>query len=202
MTNRHTGADVESKGPGRPRDERMASAVLAAVVELVAERGLGELTMAAVAARAGVSKPAIYRRWPTKQDLVIAAAESRVGALTVPNLGDFRAELRELLTARLRQYRAPGVDRLLAGVIGSAAEADAERSAYGAYTARVTGETRRVLERGISRGDVRPDTDVAAAATLVAGSLLFRMLAEQDLPDVGLVDAVVDMVARAVGVRD
>ncbi|MFE9045645.1 TetR/AcrR family transcriptional regulator [Streptomyces sp. NPDC007818] len=202
MTNRHTGADVEGKGPGRPRDERMASAVLAAVVELVAERGLGELTMAAVAARAGVSKPAIYRRWPTKQDLVIAAAESRVGSLTVPDLGDFRAELRELLTARLRQYRAPGVDRLLAGVIGSAAEADAERSAYGAYTARVTGETRRVLERGISRGDVRPDTDVAAAATLVAGSLLFRMLAEQDLPDVGLVDAVVDMVARAVGVRD
>ncbi|MFK3728647.1 TetR/AcrR family transcriptional regulator [Streptomyces sp. NPDC088090] len=199
MTNRQSGADTEGKGPGRPRDERMTGAVLDAVVELVAERGMGELTMAAVAARAGVSKPAIYRRWPTKQDLVIAAAEARVGVLTVPDLGSFRDELRELLTARLRQYRAPGVDRLLAGVIGSAAEAGAERSAYGAYAGRVTGETRRILERGIVRGDVRPDTDVAATATLVAGSLLFRMLAEQDAPDTGLVDAVVDMVARAVG---
>ncbi|MFJ5788391.1 MULTISPECIES: TetR/AcrR family transcriptional regulator [Streptomyces] len=199
MTSRQSGTDVEGKGPGRPRDERMTGLVLDAVVDLVAERGMGELTMSAVAARAGVSKPAIYRRWPTKQDLVIAAAESRVGVLTVPDVGNFRDELRELLAERLRQYRTPGVDRLLAGVIGSAAEADAERSAYGAYTSRVTGETRRVLERGIDRGDVRPDTDVAAAATLVAGSLLFRMLAEQDLPDAGLVDAVVDMVARAVG---
>lgn len=199
MTNRQSGADAESKGPGRPRDERMAGAVLDAVVELVAERGMAELTMTAVAARAQVSKPAIYRRWPTKQDLVIAAAESRVGGLTVPDLGNFRDELRELLTARLRQYRAPGIDRLLAGVIGAAAEAGAARSAYVAYTSRVTGETRRILERGIARGDVRPDTDVAAAATLVAGSLLFRMLAEQDAPDAGLVAAVVDMVARAVG---
>ncbi|WP_306312042.1 TetR/AcrR family transcriptional regulator [Streptomyces hydrogenans] len=199
MTSRQSGTDVEGKGPGRPRDERMTGLVLDAVVDLVAERGMGELTMSAVAARAGVSKPAIYRRWPTKQDLVIAAAESRVGVLTVPDVGNFRDELRELLAERLRQYRTPGVDRLLAGVIGSAAEADAERSAYGSYTSRVTGETRRVLERGIDRGDVRPDTDVAAAATLVAGSLLFRMLAEQDLPDAGLVDAVVDMVARAVG---
>ncbi|GGR41154.1 TetR/AcrR family transcriptional regulator [Streptomyces roseolus] len=199
MTNRQSGADMESKGPGRPRDEGMAGAVLNAVVELVAERGMAELTMTAVAARAQVSKPAIYRRWPTKQDLVIAAAESRVGALAVPDLGNFRDELRELLTARLRQYRAPGIDRLLAGVIGAAAEAGVARRAYGAYTSRVTGETRRILERGIARGDVRPDTDVAAAATLVAGSLLFRMLAEQDAPDTGLVDAVVDMVARAVG---
>ncbi|MEU9851743.1 TetR/AcrR family transcriptional regulator [Streptomyces sp. NPDC047974] len=199
MTNRQSGADVEGKGPGRPRDERMTGAVLDAVVELVAEQGLAELTMAAVAARARVSKPAIYRRWPTKQDLVIAAAESRVGSLTVPDLGSFREELRELLTARMRQYRVPGVDRLLAGVIGAAAEADAERSVYGAYTGRVTGETRRILERGVVRGEVRPDTDVAAASTLVAGSLLFRMLAEQGVPDQGLVDAVVDMVARAVG---
>ncbi|MEU2543891.1 helix-turn-helix domain-containing protein [Streptomyces roseolus] len=58
----------------------MAGAVLNAVVELVAERGMAELTMTAVAARAQVGKPATYRRWPTKQDLVIAAAETRAGA--------------------------------------------------------------------------------------------------------------------------
>lgn len=186
-------------GPGRPRDERVTGAVLEAVVALVAEKGVDAVTMDAVAALARVSKPAIYRRWPTKQDLVIAAAESRVGMLTIPDLGDFRAELHLLLTARVEAYRAPGSDRLLAGMIGAAGnEEGAARHAYAAYTARVMGETRHILERGISRGEVRPDTDVAATATVIAAPLVYRLLAEQQKPDAHLVDVIVDLVARAV----
>ncbi|MFC8719686.1 TetR/AcrR family transcriptional regulator [Kitasatospora sp. NPDC057198] len=186
------------RGPGRPRQEHVTASVLDAVVELVAESGMGALTMDAVAARAGVGKPAIYRRWPTKQDLLIAAAESRIGPLTVPDAGDFRTELRAVLTARMTAYRQPGVNRLLAGVIGSAAEAGAEPGAYQAYTARVMGETRHLLERGVARGDVRPDVDLGAAATLVAAALVFRMVAEQQLPDEQLVESVVELIARAV----
>ncbi|MFB7037491.1 MULTISPECIES: TetR/AcrR family transcriptional regulator [unclassified Streptomyces] len=192
----------EGRGPGRPREERVDRAVLDAVVALVAESGLASVTMDAVAVRAGVSKPAIYRRWPTKQDLLIAAAESRVGPLSVPDLGDFRAELRVVLETRLEAYRAPGVDRLMAGVIGAAAEAGAVRSAYGAYSARVMGETRNILERGIARGDVRADTDVRAVATMVAAPLVFRLVGEVEPPDEGLVDTVVDLVSRAVAARD
>lgn len=187
------------RGPGRPRHEHVTGVVLDAVVELVAESGMGALTMDAVAARAGVSKPAMYRRWPTKQDLVIAAAESRIGPLAVPDMGDFRSELRAVLTARMEAYRQPGVDRLLAGVIGAAAEAGAEPGAYRAYTNRVMSETRHLLERGVARGDVRPDIDAAAAATLVAASLVFRMVGEQQMPDEALVESVVDLIGRAVG---
>ncbi|MFC8229783.1 TetR/AcrR family transcriptional regulator [Streptomyces sp. NPDC057287] len=189
------------RGPGRPRQAHVTRAVLDAVVDLVAESGMSALTMDAVAARAGVSKPAMYRRWPTKQDLVIAAAESRIGPLAVPDMGDFRAELRALLTSRMEAYRRPGVDRLLAGVIGAAAEAGAEPGAYRAYTARVMSETRHLLERGVARGDVRADVDVDAAATLVAASLAFRMVGEQRLPDEVLVESVVDLIGRAVGDR-
>lgn len=189
------------RGPGRPRQEHVTRAVLDAVVDLVAESGMAALTMDAVAARAGVSKPAMYRRWSTKQDLVIAAAESRIGPLTVPDMGDFRAELRAVLTARMKAYRQPGVDRLLAGVIGTAAEVGAEPGAYRAYTARVMSETRHLLERGIARGDVRPDVDVSAASTLVAASLVFRMVGEQQMPDETLVESVVDLIGRAVGAR-
>ncbi|WP_406109720.1 TetR/AcrR family transcriptional regulator [Streptomyces sp. NBC_01003] len=194
---------VESarRGPGRPRQEHVTRAVLDAVVDLVAESGMAALTMHAVAARAGVSKPTMYRRWSTKQDLVIAAAESRIGPLTVPDMGDFRAELRAVLTARMKAYRQPGVDRLLAGVIGTAAEVGAEPGAYRAYTARVMSETRHLLERGIARGDVRPDVDVSAASTLVAASLVFRMVGEQQMPDEALVESVVDLIGRAVGAR-
>lgn len=186
------------RGPGRPRQEHMTRAVLDAVVALVAEQGMGALTMDAVASRAGVSKPAMYRRWPTKQDLVIAAAESRIGQLTVPDMGDFRAELRAVLTSRMETYRQPGIDRLLAGVIGVSAEQGCEREAFGAYAARVTSETRHVLERGVARGDVRADADLSAATTLVASSLLFRLVVEQRRPDEALVESVVDLVGRAV----
>lgn len=186
------------RGPGRPRQEHLTSAVLDAVVELVAESGMAALTMDAVAARAGVSKPAMYRRWPTKQDLVIAAAESRIGSLTVPDMGDFRAELQVVLTARMEVYRQPGIDRLLAGVIGVSAEQGVLREAFGAYASRVTSETLHVLERGIARGDVRADADLSAATTLVASSLLFRLVVEQRQPDEALVESVVDLVGRAV----
>ncbi|MFG2488688.1 TetR/AcrR family transcriptional regulator [Streptomyces virginiae] len=186
------------RGPGRPREERVTGAVLRAVVDLITEQGIGAVTMDAVAARAGVSKPAIYRRWPTKQDLIIAAAETRIGVLTVPDLGDFSAELRFLLTARLQAYRLPGSDRLIAGLIGAAAEAGAVRGEYAGYTERITSETRHILERGIARGEVLPETDVRAAATLVAAPLFFRLIVEQELPDAALVDTLVDLVSRAV----
>ncbi|MGW2346976.1 TetR/AcrR family transcriptional regulator [Streptomyces sp. NPDC001661] len=189
------------RGPGRPRQEHVTGAVLEAVVELVAQEGMGALTMDAVATRAGVSKPAMYRRWPTKQDLIIAAAESRVGALTVPDMGDFRAELRAVLMERVRAYRQPGVGRLLAGVIAAAAEAGAGREAFQAYVTRVTSETRHLLERGIARGDVRPDVPIVDVTTLIASSLVFRLVAEQRVPEKELVDSVVDLIGRAVDVR-
>ncbi|MER5443749.1 TetR/AcrR family transcriptional regulator [Streptomyces sp. NPDC002790] len=194
-------AQQARRGPGRPRQEHVTNAVLQAVVELVAEEGMGALTMDAVATRAGVSKPAMYRRWPTKQDLIIAAAESRVGTLTVPDMGDFTAELRAVLMERVRAYRQPGVGRLLAGVIGAAAEAGAGREAFRAYVTRVTSETRHLLERGIARGDVRPDVPIADVTTLIASSLVFRLVAEQRPPEKELVDSVVDLIGRAVDVR-
>ncbi|MET7856311.1 TetR/AcrR family transcriptional regulator [Streptomyces sp. NPDC005318] len=190
-----------TRGPGRPREERVTRAVLDAVVALVAEQGMHALTMDAVAVRAEVSKPAIYRRWPTKQDLIIAAAESRIGPLSIPDLGDFRAELRAVLTARLEVYRTPGMARLISGVFGAAAEAGSGRDAYQAYINRGMGETGRILERGIVRGDVRPDTDIRTTATMVAAPLVFRLVAEQEMPDSHLVDSVVELVARAVGVQ-
>ncbi|MEU9055043.1 TetR/AcrR family transcriptional regulator [Streptomyces sp. NPDC048384] len=190
--------DGAVRGPGRPREERVTGAVLTAVVDLITEQGIGAVTMDAVASRAGVSKPAMYRRWPTKQDLIIAAAETRLGVLSVPDLGDFRAELRFVLTARLDAYRLPGSDRLIAGLIGAAAEAGAARGQYAEYTERITSETRRILERGVERGDVDPDTDVRAAATLVAAPLIFRLIGEQEMPDARFVETLVELVARAV----
>ncbi|MBV1855175.1 TetR/AcrR family transcriptional regulator [Catellatospora tritici] len=187
------------RGPGRPREERVTGAVLSAVLDLVTEQGIGAVTMDAVATRAGVSKPAIYRRWPGKHELFIAAAETRIGMLSVPDLGDFRAELRAVLDARLEVYRMPGTARLLAGLVIAAEEGGEVRDAYQVYATRIMTETRNILERGIARGDVRADVDVRAATTLVASPLLFRLVIEQQLPDERFAADLADMIARAVG---
>ncbi|MEU7905005.1 TetR/AcrR family transcriptional regulator [Actinoplanes sp. NPDC049118] len=192
------GVRVE-RGPGRPREERVTGAVLSAVLDLVAEQGMTAVTMDAVAARAGVSKPAIYRRWPGKHDLLIAAAETRIGTLTVPDLGDFRAELRTVLDARLEAYRMPGTVQLLAALVSAAQEGGEVRGPYQRYVARIMSETRKILERGIARGDVREGVDVQAAATLVAAPLVFRLVFEQQLPDERLAADLADLIARAVG---
>ncbi|MEV6297529.1 TetR/AcrR family transcriptional regulator [Streptomyces sp. NPDC051896] len=187
------------RGPGRPRQERVTDDTLEAVIELVTEQGVKAVTMDAVAARAGVSKPAIYRRWPSKQALIIAAAESRIGPLSVPDLGDVRAELREVLTARLEAYRLPGTARLLTELMAAAVEAGRDSGEYADYTERMMAETRRILQRGIARGEVRPDVDIRSAATLVAAPLVYRLLAERELPNARFVEDLVDLVVRAVG---
>ncbi|WP_433445996.1 TetR/AcrR family transcriptional regulator [Streptomyces sp. CA-142005] len=187
------------RGPGRPRQERVTGDTLDAVINLVTEQGVKAVTMDAVAARAGVSKPAIYRRWPSKQALIIAAAESRIGPLSVPDLGDIRAELREVLTARLEAYRLPGTARLLTELMASAVEAGRDSGEYADYTERMMAETRRILQRGIARGEVRPDVDIRSAATLVAAPLVYRLLAERELPNERFVEDMVDLVVRAVG---
>ncbi|MBR7833426.1 TetR/AcrR family transcriptional regulator [Actinospica durhamensis] len=188
---------TEKRVRGRPREARVEGDVFDAVFELVAESGLGAVTMDAVSVRAGVSKPALYRRWPGKQELLLAAAESRLGPLSVPDLGDFRAELRMVLRARLVAYALPGSARLFAGLIAAAAEADEERPAYSAYLARTTAQTREILERGIRRGEVRADLDVGAAVTVIASSLLMRVVIEGLPPDEGFAESVLDLVVRA-----
>lgn len=187
-------------GPGRPRLE-MGGVVLGAVIDLITESGMSAVTIDAVSARAGVSRAAIYRRWPTKHDLLVAAAETRVGVIDVPDQGAFRAELHTLLTARVQDYRAPGTSRLLAGLIGTGAEVDPAPAVYATYTRLTTEQTRRIIERGIARGDVRPEVDVDSVTTLIAASLIFRLVAELREPDAFLVDQVVDLVGRAVEVR-
>jgi AcrR family transcriptional regulator len=191
-------AAADAKRPGRPLDERVTTAVLRAVLDLATEEGLGAVTMDAVAARAQVGKSAIYRRWPTKQDLIIAAAETRFKALAVPDQGSIRTELHAMLSARLEAYRMPGTDRLVAEIFSARVLEAAPSGRYAAYISKLMSGSRTILERGIARGEVRPDIDLRAVATLVASPLVFRLMAEVELPDGHLVDQVVDLVVRAV----
>ena len=96
---------------GRPRDPAIDAAVLDATLAVLDEVGYGRLTLEEVARRAGTTKPAIYRRWPTRQRLVLAALESASACARAPDTGCTLCDLDEclkLFVAAFRRHAARG----------------------------------------------------------------------------------------------
>ena len=112
-------------GAGRPRDPRIDAAVLVAAAELLAEVGYVNLTMAAVAERAGTTKTALYRRWSSKAELVHEAAfPVAPSALTTPE-GDIVADVRAMIAAARDVFTSPVVRAALPGLVADmTADAD------------------------------------------------------------------------------
>ena len=98
--------DVDIARRGRPRNEQSTTAILVATIELVSEVGLAGLTMDAVASRAGVSKATIYRRWSSKETLLLDAWMSCVRRPEAPDTGIFHDDLTAMFRGIDDQPRA------------------------------------------------------------------------------------------------
>src|SRR5918998_1532410 len=138
----------------RPLDPTIDRAIAEATLALLRERGFARMSMEAVASVAGVGKPAIYRRFRGKAELVATVIEGQLPQLEVPDIGDTRAEQErhpELIEAFRRSVLLPR------RAIAQAA-----------------------IERGQARGDIRADIPSVAALDLLAGPLLARAFAGED----------------------
>ena len=186
------------RAPGRPRSERVDDAILAAARAELAARGYARMTVDAVAARAGVSKPTIYLRHPTKADLATAAiASMRVQPRPEPT-GDLRADL----IAHLRLLRS-GIERpngmtTLGTVL---AEENDTPELLALFRERLVAprrqELRAVLQAARDRGELRPETDLDVAVNALVGALFARYLAAESLGG-RFVSTVVDTVLDGV----
>ena len=197
----HTVAD-ETARVGRPRDPHISAAILAATLDLLAEEGYASLSMEAVAQRAGVHKPAVYRRWPTKLDLVVAAVRSISPDTAVPVTGDPRRDLTSLLHDSARNaQRDPRVQvglRLMAeGVV------DAELAA--AINTRVLGPrrdtARAIVERGITARQLRADLDVDLVIDLLFGPIHSRVFITHRSMTRAQVERLVELVLDGIAAR-
>src|SRR5918996_6213783 len=118
-------ADLKSKvvaerSIGRPRDPRADHAILQATLELIAERGVHEFLTEDVAARAGVGKGAIYRRYRSKDELVTAAIGAAVSEeIAVPDTGSTRGDLLVLMREAVELYRGGLAGRLMPNLNGA-----------------------------------------------------------------------------------
>lgn len=155
----------------------MRSDVLASTLRLLQAGGYERLTVADVAADAGVAESTVYRRWRTKPELVAAAVLTLVDReVVVPDTGSLDSDLRAWLGEIARFVRRPDVIRLLRAV---AALDDGVPGAVAAREGFWSARHERfveVVERGKSRGELAPDVDAYELGELLLGPLYLRVL--------------------------
>ncbi len=161
---------------GRPRSPEIDVAALEATVALLGETGYRRLSLEEVARRAGTTKPALYRRWPTRQALVLAALAGRLGGIDVPDTGCTMCDLGEAIGVFVAAFR-----RLPPDVIGPLlADCAADAELHAAFMATLfdppRDAVRRTLTRAVERGDLRGDLDLELAVDLLGSLVHHRVL--------------------------
>ena len=167
---------AEGVGVGRPRDPQIDAAVLDATLAVLDESGYGPLTLEAVARRAETTKPAIYRRWRDRRQLVLAALGRRLGAERAPDTGCTLCDLDECLKVFVAAFR-----RMPPGVIGPLyADCAGDPELRTAFMTTLFDPPRaavsETLDRAYARGDLRDDVDRALVLDLIGSLVHYRAL--------------------------
>ena len=187
---------------GRPRDRGADDRILLAAFKQLVRVGYGGLSMEAVAAEAGVAKTTVYRRYPAKRDLVVAALGEETPFPSVP--ADLPAH--EALERFIRQAITMLIDSGAARILGSLlVEDQREPGLLDVFRQRILGPRREMvlamLRRGIERGEIRPDIDPLVVTEMVAGAV-FGHHVILGLPTTDdWVDSLVDHIWAAIATR-
>ncbi len=183
-----------------PRITRTRAVVLDAATKLLSEQGSSGFTVDAVVARSGVAKTTIYRHWPSKEDLFMAAVACFEQEEKVPDTGSLRGDLVSLLSALGSQLATEEWSKSLPAVLDRA-EHDTEVAARHLSIVRHrSGPARRLLERAQERGEIRADVDVDLLLSIFAGALFYRRLMVHEATSAGQVEEIVDGVLNGVSV--
>ena len=190
--------DGTARPMGRPRDSRVDRAILEATRELIAERGVHEFRTEDVAVRAGVGKGAIYRRYPSKDELVTAAVGALVDEeIQVPDTGSTRSDLLALMAEAVELYRGSVAGRLMPSLVSAMAQRpELARAVRDGFLAGRRAALAHVLRRGIERGDLRSDLDLEFALDVFGGPLFYRLLITGGPIDEQLAEAVAELILR------
>lgn len=173
------GADsAPARRPGRPRSEEADQAILGSTIMLLAEHGVQGLSIEAVAAAAGVGKTTIYRRWQTKEDLVVAAlARMRPPPDPPPDTGSLESDLTTLSEAQIARIAGTNLQMVAPRVVAETmGDAEFHARVMEGFINPIRELLGKLVRRAIERGELAPDTDVDQAVDLIHAAVIYRVL--------------------------
>ncbi len=187
--------EMPGRAPGRPRCAITHQAILDCANDLLEEIGFANMSIEGIAARAGVGKATIYRRWPNKASVVMDAfLAATAKEIAFPDTGSAREDIRRQMRAVVRVLNGSRGRTIatLIGVVQSDSElAEAFRTRFVAVR---RGEGKAVLQRGIANGEFKPDMDLESVLDCLYGPLYFRLLIGHEKPSAKYSDQLVDLV--------
>jgi AcrR family transcriptional regulator len=189
--------------PGRPREEATEQAIAEAAREVLAAKGVSRMSMEHVAAKAGVAKSTLYRRWPSKVELAVHAVAARFDQIEVGDHGSLAADMRAGIEEAARLLRDPSTGGAYAALLAESAR-DPEgvgTKVRESLSIRLHDVVATSVQRAIDRGEIAPDmVDVDLLADVVVGSVMHRALVTGE-PDDEFIDGLIQMLADAAYAR-
>ncbi len=193
---------------GRPRDADVDRRILHAARDLLLSKGYAGLSIDEVAERAGSAKTTLYRRWPTKDHLILSVIARMQDDVSIPDSGNLRADLRYYLNEvasgldRMRRAgRGDDVDDRSAGLVGELAGVAARRRDLGELVRSVFERRNAVaiglLTSAIARGALRADVDPAVLLDQLIGPIYYRVLVTGAPVDPDYLERLIDGALRS-----
>jgi AcrR family transcriptional regulator len=187
------------RGRGRPRDPGTDERITAAAAALLLQNGFDRTTVDDVAARAGVGKATVYRRWPSKEDLAVAAMESLYSTeMPEADTGSISQDLTDSYRSVLAFVNTPDGEAFLRTSIAESVRDDRIAALHRSSTELRESYSRATFERAIARGEVRPDIDIDAAVQWLGGLLAIRAITHRPMPAIEDAEKLVEFTLRGV----
>jgi AcrR family transcriptional regulator len=182
------------RGRGRPRDPKTDERIIGAAAQLLRERGFERMTVDDVAAEAGVGKATVYRRWPSKDDLAVAAME-RLYTVEIPDVdtGSLRGDVTESYRSVLAFVGSSQGAAYLKMSIAESVRDERIAALYRTATERAEESARKMYLRAVDRGEVRKEVDLDYAVQWLGGLLAVRAITNRPFPTLEDLPKLVDM---------
>ena len=186
---------------GRPRDARCDQAILQATLEMLTEGGAGSLSIDGVAARARVGKATIYRRWSSKEALLLEALGTDTTVVESPDTGSLRSDLEAYFGALIDRLTTQPKSDLLPHLIEAACYDPEVRKSLDEYMSNRQTPLRAILLRAQQRGDIAAHIDLKVVVDVLVGPVIYRRLMTGDRLDRAYIRKHLDLVLTPAGLR-
>jgi AcrR family transcriptional regulator len=195
----HNDLSGKKRGRGRPKSASAHAAILAAARKILVEEGLTAVTVEAIAARAGVGKPTIYRTWPNASAVAMAALISADdSAPKLPQSTSATKELKSQLRAMAAVFSSRMGRQVTMMIASAESETELSKSFRNHFILARREEGREILGRAIAMNEVRQSIDIEVALDMIYGPIFYRLLMGHGVLDQTLTDSIVEQALRGI----